>query len=75
MKKVEPIFSPQPYDAATQIRIVNPTQIAAYWANGCTPKDVYVTRDFSTNRPTIVAIFDREETKEYFDKWCKHELT
>ena len=59
MKKVEPIFSPQPYDAATQIRIVNPTQIAAYWANGCTPKDVYVTRDFSTNRPTIVAIFDR----------------
>ena len=51
MKQVNPIFEPQPYDAASSIRLVNPTQIAAYWANGCIPKDIYVTRDFKTNRP------------------------
>lgn len=74
MKEIKPIFEPKPYSAEKCVRLVNPAQIAAYWVNGCVPKDVYVTRDYSTNRPTIVAIFDREETKDYFDKWCKHEL-
>ena len=79
MKQVNPIFEPQPYDAASSIRLVNPTNtrssVRRIGPMAVSPKDIYVTRDFKTNRPTIVAIINREETKEYFDKWCKHELT
>ena len=53
---MKPIFKPQSYIAEESIRLVNPAQIAAYWVNGCVPKDLYVTRDYETNRPTIAAV-------------------
>lgn len=56
------------------VRIVNMRQAATYILNGVELLDVYASRDFKTNEPIMVTIFDRKESKEAYDKWCNFEL-
>lgn len=49
------------------IKIVNYKQASMYIKYGIKPIDLYYT-------DTLVFIFNRNETKEVYDKWCKYEL-
>lgn len=62
------------YYANKAIRIANPLQAASYWMNGLCPLDIYPIRDRETNKPTIIYVFDRADSKELFDRWCNKEL-
>lgn len=73
--KVKGKFSNKEYYASEAIRILDPSQAALYWANGVEPLDIYSSRSYKTNKALIVFVFRRDETKEVFDLWCKHELT
>lgn len=67
-------FTGKTYDPNKSIRIINMQQLAAYMANGIELLDLYASRDYTTNKPILVGIVDREESKELYDLWCKHEL-
>lgn len=56
------------------VRIVNTMQIAAYLKAGVELLDIYASQDFETNRPVIVAVFDRENSRPAYQSWCNHEL-
>lgn len=45
-----------------------------YIKHGCKLLDLYVSIDNDTSEPVLVFIFDRKQSKEYYDLWCKHEL-
>lgn len=74
MNKVKGRFSNKEYYANEAIRILDPQQAALYWAHGIEPLDIYSSRDYKTGKALIVFVFKRDETKEVFDLWCKHEL-
>lgn len=62
------------YDIKDAIRLINLRQCALYIKNGCPLLDIYSSIDYDTGDPIIVFLFDRKESKKYFDLWCKHEL-
>lgn len=72
--KIKGKFSNKEYLASEAIRILDPRQAALYWNNHVEPLDIYPSRDYKTNKALIVFVFKRDETKEVFDLWCKHEL-
>ena len=72
--KVKGKYSGKWYYASEAIRILDPFQATLYWSNGIEPLDIYPSRNYETNKPLLVFVFNRSETKEVFDKWCKHEL-
>ena len=51
-----------------EVKIVNTKQAGMYIKHGLKPIDLY----WGYN--TLVFVFDRNETKELYDLWCKHEL-
>lgn len=56
------------------VRILNIQQVAAYLDNDVELLDVYVSKDRNTDKKILVYIFNREESKEAYDLWCKREL-
>ena len=66
-------FTGKYYNLFESVRILNLKQATAYIDNGIMPLDIYTSRD-ENNKPVLVFLFDREETKEVYDLWCKHEL-
>lgn len=74
MNKVKSDFTKKVYDLDKSIRIINMSQLAAYMANDVELLDLYVSRDFKTNKPMLVGVVDREQSREAYDLWCKHEL-
>lgn len=72
--KVKGKFSGKEYYASEAIRILDPAQAAAYWVNDVIPLDIYPSKNWETGKPILVFVFKRNETKEVFDRWCKHEL-
>lgn len=69
---IESSFKNKKYDSVDAIRILNGRQAAYYWANGCEPVDIYISKNFETGEPLIVYIFSRKMTKEtgVYDSWC-----
>lgn len=67
-------YSGKPYLASEAIRIIGAKQAALYWLNGLEPLDIFPSRNYETNEPAIVYVFKKEDTKDLFDLWCKHEL-
>ena len=61
------------YDVFRCIKILNIRQSASYMEAGIFPVDIAVGRDRNGER-CFVFYFDKEESKEVYDKWCKHEL-
>lgn len=74
METIKGKFSNKEYNASKAVRVLNPSQAAAYWINGVAPCDCYPSRDYETGKPVIVYIFDREQCQDVYDKWCKYEL-
>lgn len=62
------------YSPSNVVRIINYRQSAAYMSHGAELLDIYPSKDFKTNEPILVYIFDRSATTELYDLWCKHEL-
>ena len=62
------------YSPSEVVRLVNMRQIATYALYGVEILDFYASRDFKTNEPIMVAIVDKNKSKEVYDKWCKFEL-
>lgn len=55
------------YEDTESIRIPNNLQVYKYLINKLKPIDVLYT-------DRIVFVFNRAESKPFFDKWCNHEL-
>lgn len=56
------------------VRIVNVKQALLYMKHTCDLFDLYVSTDYNSNEPIFCFIFSKEQTKPYFDLWCRHEL-
>ena len=63
------------YCPSDVVRILNPRQATLYIANGAELLDIYASKDFKTNDPLLVFIFNRQATTPLYDAWCKRELT
>lgn len=61
------------YDVFKTVKILNILQVASYMDNDVFPVDIRVSQD-ENKRRCLVFYFDREESKDVYDKWCKHEL-
>lgn len=57
------------YEPTNMVHIINPTQSALYYSNGAELIDMFVGKDYKW-----VWVFDREATKDLYDKYCKWEL-
>ena len=44
-----------------------------YLKNGCKLLDLYVSVS-KDDSPVLCFIFDRKESKKYYDLWCNYEL-
>lgn len=73
-KKIKSNMTGKEYLISKCVRIINPFQIACYLENGVELLDLYTSRDSKTNRPIIVAIFDREGSYDSYKLWCEHKL-
>ena len=62
------------YDALKTVRILNPHQAAAYLLNQAELMDIYASRHYETGEPVMVYLFDKDSTKDLYDKWCNYEL-
>lgn len=57
------------YDTGKSVRVVNPSQMQFYLENDALPKDIYITKNFKTNRDMVVMVFDRTETADLYKQW------
>lgn len=69
-EKIRSNLTGHTYRNDSSIRIVNPIQAAFYMENGLMPLDIYPSKDYKTQKPIVVFIFNKEDTKPIFDKWC-----
>ena len=61
------------YNFFETVKIKNITQSAAYIDHGVFPVDIRVGKT-EDNKRILLFYFDREESKDVFDKWCRYEL-
>lgn len=59
------------YFADEVIRIVNPVQSAFYVLKGLELLDLYTSFN-KQGKPCQVQIFNRNDSKDIFDQWCKN---
>lgn len=62
------------YNVFACVGIVNVVQAMAYMDNGIMPVDIRISRDRKTGKRCLLFYFDKEESAEVYDKWCKYEL-
>lgn len=56
------------YEIEDTVRIVNTRQAGLYIKHNIPLVDIFWSRD------TLVFVFDREASREVYEKWCNHEL-
>ncbi|MBU9735059.1 hypothetical protein [Diplocloster agilis] len=56
------------YEIEDTVRIVNTKQAGMYIKHNIPLVDLFWSRD------TLVFVFNREDTKEAYELWCRHEL-
>lgn len=61
------------YNVFDTVKILNLTQVAAYMNRDVLPVDIVVGTG-KEGRPILVFYYMREETKEVYDLWCRHEI-
>lgn len=62
------------YNVFECVCIVNIVQAMAYMDNDVMPVDIRIGRDRNTDKRCLLFYFDKEESADVYDKWCKHEL-
>lgn len=66
--EIKSMVTGRKYCPNESVRIVNLNQADKYIKHGATVYDIYISRD------KVVFIFNKEETRELYDLWCKYEL-
>ena len=59
------------YSNYNSIRILNMYQNYFYLKNGVPLQDIELSTDRKTGRPLFVFVYNRDDTKEAFDSWCR----
>lgn len=59
------------YELFSQIRILNIQQCIFYLENGVVLNDIEISEDRKTHQPIMVFLFNREDTYNAYDKWCR----
>lgn len=59
------------YKPRQVVRILNVYQATYYISRGVLPVDLYSSADYRTGEPRLVFLFNREESKDIYDAWCK----
>lgn len=67
---VKSSFTGKSYDPAKCCRIVNMLQLAFYLDNDVELLDLYVSKDYKTNKPMLVGIVSKENSYEAYNLWC-----
>lgn len=62
------------YDVFKTVKILNIQQACSYMDNDVFPVDIKVSEDQRSHKRCLVFYFDRDESKEVYDKWCNYEL-
>lgn len=62
------------YDVFKTVKILNIQQACSYMDNDVFPVDIKVSIDQRSGKKCLVFYFDREESKDVYDKWCNYEL-
>ena len=63
-------FTGKSYDANNCCRIVNMLQLAFYMDNDVELLDLYVSKDYKTNKPILVGVVDKTDSYEAYKMWC-----
>lgn len=58
-------------DPRKMVRILNIYQATYYISRGVMPEQLYSSSDFRTCEPRLVFLFDREQSRDVYDAWCK----
>ena len=58
------------YYPSQVVRLVNIRQICSYMRLGKKPIDIYPSIDFKSSNPVLVVLFDRNDTKDAYNRWC-----
>ena len=58
------------YNPHEVVRLVNIRQICSYLQMNKKPVDIYASVDLKTNNPVLVVLFNREDTKDAYSRWC-----
>ena len=56
------------------VRICNVKQQIFYLSNNVYPIDIYTSYDDKNDRKIIVMIFEKNKTKELYQKWLNYDL-
>ena len=67
-------LKPKNYNLKEVNRICNVKQQIFYISNGVYPIDIYTSIDERNNRKIIVMIFERLQTKELYERWCRYDV-
>ena len=67
--KVQSLVTGKCYETTECVYIVNTLQVYKYLLNDLAPIDVLPGED---NK--IVFVYNRQESRDLYDKWCKREL-
>lgn len=62
------------YDIFKTVKILNIQQACGYMENEVFPVDIKISIDNKTKKKCLVFYFDREESKDVYDKWCNYTL-
>lgn len=62
------------YYSKEAVRILNIYQAIGYLIHGVKLIDLYPSKDKKTGKPILVFVFDKFESREAYDLWCKHLL-
>lgn len=68
-------LKPRDYKINEVVRIRNIKQQQLYMDNGVYPIDVYPSYDDKTDKKITIMVFEKDATKELYQKWLDYELT
>lgn len=67
-------ISSRDYKQNEVVRICNVKQQIFYLGSGVYPIDIYTSYDDKNERKIIVMIFEKNKTKELYQKWLNYEV-
>lgn len=62
------------YNQNEVVRICNVKQQIFYLSSGIYPIDIYTSFDDKNDRKIIVMIFEKDKTKELYQKWLNYDV-
>lgn len=71
---IKSLVTQREYDLFKCVKIVNIQQACAYIEHDILPVDIKVSNDPKTNKRCVVFYFDKDESKDVYDKWCNYQL-